>query len=280
YASSISNFRLIHQSMSLFELLLYGQLGASMVMAAAWVHALAIKNTSYVDVLWGYGVGILGFIYLVYGNEDCPPARLALLKALLLTWSIRLGTHLLKRCWGKAEDARYAYLREVMGGKANLGFFLFFQVQAFWVVLFASPFLLLVQNPNPINSLDHIGLIIWLTGFAGLHLADKQLKLFKQTPGRTRAEVCKTGLWKFSRHPNYFFEWILWIGYIFLGWQSPDGPWLLLVPVILYIFLTKITGVPFVEARKLEASGEEYKSYIEQTNSFFPWSPKNQKPNS
>ena len=82
--------------MSLFELLLYGQLGASMVMAAAWVHALAIKNTSYVDVLWGYGVGILGFIYLVYGNEDCPPARLALLKALLLTWSIRLGTHLLK----------------------------------------------------------------------------------------------------------------------------------------------------------------------------------------
>lgn len=262
--------------MSLFELLIYGQLGASIVMATAWVHALAIKNTSYVDVLWGYGVGILGFIYLVYGNETCEPARLALLKALLLTWSVRLGTHLLKRCWAKPEDARYAYLRKSMGKHANIGFFLFFQVQAFWVVLFAAPFLILVQNPNPINTFDHIGLIVWLTGFAGLHLADKQLKQYKQTPGRTRAGVCKTGLWKFSRHPNYFFEWVLWIGYIFLGWQSPNGAWLLLVPVILYIFLTKITGVPFVEARKLEASGEEYKSYIKETNSFFPWIPKNQ----
>lgn len=260
--------------MSTLELLLYGQLGASIVMAIAWVHAIVIKNTSYVDVLWGYGVGILGFIYLVFESETCDPTRLALLKALLLTWSIRLGTHLLTRCWGKPEDARYAYLRAAMGGKAQLGFFVFFQVQAFWVVLFASPFLILVKNPNPINSLDHIGLIIWLTGFAGLHLADKQLKLFKQTPGRTRADVCKTGLWKFSRHPNYFFEWILWIGYILLGWQAPSGVWLLLLPIILYIFLSKITGVPFVEARKLEASGEEYKTYIKQTNSFFPWHPK------
>ena len=261
--------------MSALELLLYGQLGASLVMALAWVHALVIKNTSYVDVLWGYGVGVLGFIYLLLADENTDPARMALLKALLLTWSIRLGTHLLKRCRGKPEDARYAYLREYMGKKANLGFFIFFQVQAFWVVLFACPFLILVRNPNPINTFDHIGLIIWLTGFCGVHLADKQLKIFKQKPGRTRAEVCNTGLWKYSRHPNYFFEWILWIGYIFIGWQAPHGPWLLLIPLILYIFLTKITGVPFVEARKLEASGEEYKKYIKQTNSFFPGSLKN-----
>ena len=138
------------------------------------------------------------------------------------------------------------------------------------MVLFACPFLILVRNPNPINTLDHIGLIIWLIGFCGVHLADKQLKIFKQKPGRSRAEVCNTGLWKYSRHPNYFFEWILWIGYIFIGWQAPHGPWLLLIPVILYIFLTKITWVPFVEARNLEASGKEYKKYIKQTNSFFP----------
>ena len=261
--------------MSTLNLLLYGQLAASAVMAIAWVHAIFIKNTSYVDVLWGYGVGVLGFFYLIEGGADCDPARMALLKALLLTWSIRLGTHLLKRCWGKPEDARYAYLRDHLGPKANLGFFFFFQVQAFWVVLFASPFLILVRNPNPINSLDHLGLVVWLIGFAGLHLADKQLKLFKLAPGRTRADVCRTGLWKFSRHPNYFFEWILWIGYIFLGWQSPHGAWLLLVPAVLFIFLTKITGVPFVEARKLEASGEDYQSYVRETNSFFPWFPKN-----
>ena len=164
--------------MSTLELLLYGQLGASLVMALAWVHAVVIKNTSYVDVLWGYGVGVLGFIYLVLADENTDPARMALLKALLLTWSIRLGTYLLKRCLGKSEDARYAYLREYMGKKANLGFFVFFQVQAFWVVLFASPFLILVKNQNPVNTLDHIGLIIWLIGFCGVHIADKQLKIF------------------------------------------------------------------------------------------------------
>ena len=192
--------------MSTLELLLYGQLGASLVMALAWVHAVVIKNTSYVDVLWGYGVGVLGFIYLVLADENTDPARMALLKALLLTWSIRLGTYLLKRCIGKPEDARYAYLREYMGKKANLGFFVFFQVQAFWVVLFASPFLILVKNQNPVNTLDHIGLFIWLIGFCGVHIADKQLKIFKSQPNRTRADVCNTGLWKYSLHPNYFFE--------------------------------------------------------------------------
>jgi steroid 5-alpha reductase family enzyme len=262
--------------MSHFELLLYGQMGTSIMMFVAWIHAIIIKNTSYVDVLWGYGVGILGFIFIILAGEDCDPARLALLKALLVTWSARLGTYLFRRCLGKPEDARYAYLREWMGKKANFGFFIFFQIQAFWVVLFASPFLVLAKNPNPINTLDQIGLIIWLIGFCGVHLADKQLKIFKSQPNRSRSDVCNTGLWKYSRHPNYFFEWILWTGYIFIGWQAPLGEWLLVIPLILYIFLTKITGVPFVEARKLEASGEEYKLYIEQTNSFFPGVPKNQ----
>jgi len=261
--------------MSTLEILLYGQIGASIMMFFAWMHAIWIKNTSYVDVLWAYGVGILGFIFLSFEEQSCDPARLALLKALILTWSVRLGTYLLKRCIGKPEDARYAYLREWMGKNANFGFLIFFQVQAFWVVLFASPFLILVKNPNPINSFDHIGLIIWLIGFSGVYLADKQLKTFKADPDRTRADVCRVGLWKYSRHPNYFFEWVLWIGYIFIGWQAPYGEWLLLIPIILYIFLSKITGVPFVEARKVEASGEDYKNYIKQTNSFFPGFPKN-----
>jgi steroid 5-alpha reductase family enzyme len=261
--------------MNHFDLLLYGQIGASIMMFLAWIHGIIIKNTSYVDVLWGYGVGILGFIFIMLAGEDCDPARLALLKALIVTWSARLGTYLFRRCMGKPEDARYAYLREWMGKKANFGFFIFFQIQAFWVVLFASPFLILAKNPNPINTLDQIGLIIWLVGFCGVHLADKQLKIFKSQPNRSRSDVCNTGLWKYSRHPNYFFEWVLWTGYIFIGWQAPLGEWLLVIPLILYIFLTKITGVPFVEARKLEASGEEYKLYIEQTNSFFPGVPKN-----
>ena len=106
-----------------------------------------------------------------------------------------------------------------MGKNANFGFLIFFQVQAFWVVLFASLFNF-GKKSKSINSFDHIGLIIWLIGFSGVYLADKQLKTFKADPDRTRADVCRVGLWKYSRHPNYFFEWVLWIGYIFIGWQG------------------------------------------------------------
>ena len=168
--------------MSLPELLLYGQAGASVVMFLGWLVALKIRHTSYVDVLWAYGVGILGIVYLYLLREDCHPARYALLLGLLGVWSARLGTHLLRRCWGKPEDARYLYLREYLGEKANLGFFLFFQVQAFWVVLFASPFLILASNPSDLLWTDQLGMFIWIVGFVGVSLADKQLRLFKNSP--------------------------------------------------------------------------------------------------
>ena len=153
--------------MSLPELLLYGQAGASVVMFLGWLIALKIRNTSYVDVLWAYGVGILGIVYLYLLREDCHPARHALLLGLLGVWSARLGTHLLRRCWGKPEDARYLYLREYLGERANLGFFFFFQVQAFWVVLFASPFLILASNPSDLSWFDQLGMFIWILDLWG-----------------------------------------------------------------------------------------------------------------
>ena len=266
--------------MTTTELLLYGQAAASLLMLIGWLVALKIKNTSYVDVLWAYGVGVLGFAYLYMEKENTDSGRLLVLQVLVVLWSLRLGTYLLSRCRGKPEDARYAYLREYMGTRANAGFFGFFQVQAFWVVLFASPFLILVRNPNPIGPLDYLGLAIWSIGFVGLNLADRQLARFKQSPGRTRSEVCETGLWKYSRHPNYFFEWILWLGYLPMGWHSQESAYLTALPFVLYIFLTKITGIPFVEARKLEASGDAYRSYVERTSSFFPWFPQNKKTDS
>ncbi|MBT7406381.1 MAG: DUF1295 domain-containing protein [Opitutae bacterium] len=260
--------------MNTLDLLLYGQLGASIVMVIGWLIALLIRNTSYVDVLWAYGVGVLGLCYLVIQSDLCHPARLSILEGILAVWSIRLGTHLLRRCWGKPEDPRYAYLRKSLGKKANLGFFFFFQVQAFWIVLFASPFLILVQNPLDLGWWDHLGLVIWITGFVGVSLADKQLRNFKNRHKDSRKEVCDTGLWKFSRHPNYFFEWILWLGYIPLGLFAVGSWWLFFIPPVLYLFLTKVTGIPFVEARKLEASGDAYKNYVASTSSFFPRSPK------
>jgi steroid 5-alpha reductase family enzyme len=254
----------------MIELLIHGQIASSVIMLFAWLIALRIRNTSYVDVVWAYGVGVIGLYFLHQCSSQCSPQRLALLQGLLGVWSIRLGTHLLRRCQGKPEDVRYAYLRDYFGPKANLGFFVFFQVQAFWIVLFACPFLILVRNQTELQLWDHLGLIIWVCGFVGVSLSDRQLSAFKRVAGRTRKEVCETGLWKYSRHPNYFFEWVLWLGYLPLALHSQGGIWLLALPPVLFIFLTKITGIPFVEARKLEAGGEAYASYLKRTPSFFP----------
>ena len=105
-------------------------------------------------------------------------------------------------------------------------------------------------------------------------MADWQLARHKSSPDRKPGEICNSGLWRYSRHPNYFFEWLVWMSYLFLGWGAPLGPWLLLVPVILLAFLLKFTGIPHVEARKLENANEEYVQYRQSTSSFFPWFPK------
>ena len=205
------------------------------------------------DVLWAYGVGILGIVYLYLLREDCHPARHALLLGLLGVWSARLGTHLLRRCWGKPEDARYLYLREYLGEKANLGFFLFFQVQAFWVVLFASPFLILASNPSDLLWTDQVGMFIWIVGFVGVSLADKQLRLFKNSPNRTRAEVCNTGLWKYSRHPNYFLNGSY-------GWVT--CPW---------VFIPQV-------ANGSSSSHPSFTSFLPRSPGFLLWRPESWKP--
>jgi steroid 5-alpha reductase family enzyme len=253
------------------ELLLYGQVGASILMLLGWFHAILIRNATYVDILWGAGVGILGYTYLANAPDSTNPIYLALLKTMVSLWMLRYCIHLLRRSWKKPEDARYAHFRNWMGKHQHWGFFLFFQIQATWIVLFASPFLLLANNPAPINAMSITGVLLWAISFIGLNLADYQLALFKNQPGRTRKDVCNTGLWRYSRHPNYFFEWLLWCSYIFIGWNATNGLYLWLIPPIFLFFLLKLTGIPFVEARKLESSGENYRSYVATTSSFVPW---------
>ncbi len=254
-------------------ILVTGQAVASILMVAAWLLCKRIGNASYVDALWAFGVGALGTIYLAIEEGDS--TRRTLVMGLLALWSLRLGVHLLRRCCRQGiEDSRYHFFRKAWGKKADFLFFLFFQKQAFWIVLFASPFLVVGSNPQELGPLDYAGLLIWIVGFAGVTLADLQLTRFKNAPGRKREAVCDSGLWRFSRHPNYFFEWILWSGYPLLGWNAAGGYWLVLLPLVLLAFLLKITGIPHVEARKIENSGEQYRRYISMTNTFFPWFPK------
>ena len=262
------------QIMTTTELLLYGQACASVLMIFGWLVALRINNTSYVDVLWAYEWAFSASPICIWAKNL--PIRPGYWFCRFCLFSGRFVSELI--CFPVVGENRRMPATPTFANtweRRNAGFFCFFQVQAFWIVLFASPFLILVQNPNPLGPLDYLGLAIWLIGFFGLSLADRQLARFKQSPGRTRSEVCESGLWKYSRHPNYFFEWILWLGYLPMGWHAQDRVYLIALPFVLYLFLTKITGIPFVEARKLEASGDAYRSHAERTSSFFPWIPKN-----
>ena len=148
-------------------------------MFLGWLIALKIKNTSYVDVLWAYGVGILGIVYLYLLREDCHPARHALLLGLLGVWSARLGTHLLRRYWGNRKMPATSTSGNIWAKKQILILSLFSRYRRFWVVLFASPFLILASNPSDLLWFDQVGMFIWIVGFIGVSLADKQLPLQK-----------------------------------------------------------------------------------------------------
>ena len=150
----------------------------------------------------------------------------------------------------------------------------FFMLQALAAVIIALPILSAATGETSSAPILTIGLVLSVGGMIGVTISDRQLAGFVHQQAN-KGKICRVGLWSWSRHPNYFFEWVLWIGYLPLGWAAPEGTWLVALPFILYLFLTKITGIPFVEARKLEVSGKAYATYVERTSAFFPWPPEN-----
>jgi len=165
-------------------------------------------------------------------------------------------------------------LRERWGEQAQLWFFLFFQVQATWSVLFSIPFLAACQNPTPgLTAFDVAGLLVWLGAVLGESWADRQLARWRADPAN-RGKTCRTGLWRYSRHPNYFFEWVHWWAYVLLALGS-TWVWIALAgPVVMLVFLFKITGIPYTEMRALATRGEDYREYQRTTSAFFPWFPR------
>jgi steroid 5-alpha reductase family enzyme len=179
--------------------------------------------------------------------------------------------YLFQRNWNAPEDGRYAQLREEWGEQANTNMFLFFQFQAFLAVLLSLPFLLISFNPEPaIQLVEIIGIGVWTIGFAGETLADAQLKRFKSKP-ENKGKVCDVGLWFYSRHPNYFFEWVICLAYFLIALAAPYG-WLSIIsPLLMLHFLKNVTGIPATEEQILKSRGEPYKIYQKTTSSFILW---------
>jgi steroid 5-alpha reductase family enzyme len=246
------------------------------VMLALWLVGIRIRNMSVVDIGWAANFTLLALVDGLAG--DGLPARRLLAGAMFVLWSLRLSIHLARRIVGEPEEGRYVELRRRFGaggGRVNLRFLGFFQLQAALNVLLALPLLAAAENPAPaIRPLEWFALGLWCVALAGESLADRTLARFRADPAN-RGRVCAAGLWRYSRHPNYFFEWALWVAYALLALASPPlglaGP---LLPVLMLYFLLRVTGIPATEAQALRSRGAAYRDYQARTSAFVPWPPR------
>lgn len=250
------------------------------VMAALWGRQRRTGNAGTVDVAWSFGTGVAGLWLALAPLESAASysLRQVLVALMIAIWAVRLGTHVWQRVKSEEEDGRYRDLRTFWGDDLQRRLFWFFQVQALAAILFALPVFIAARNPNPGWAwTDYLGMAIWVLALAGETLADRQLKHFKRNAAN-RGQVCDRGLWRYSRHPNYFFEWLHWFAYIavaFSGVASYPWAWLTLAgPILMLHLLLRVTGVPPTERYLLSSRGDAYRAYQRRTNMFFPGPPR------
>jgi steroid 5-alpha reductase family enzyme len=228
-------------------------------------------------VFWSFGVGAIGILAVLSGDM-VSSARQYLVVALLAVWSLRLGGHIFSRTWKIGDDPRYAKLRREWGDAANPRMFFFLQSQAFaGIILVISVYVAAARPDVDLEFPDYLGALIMLVALAGEAIADGQLKRFGSNPAN-RGRICDTGLWRWSRHPNYFFEWLGWTSYVLIA-ADFDGDyfhgWLTLAaPVLMYVLLRHVSGVPPLEEHMLASRGNAFRDYQRRTSVFFPAPPK------
>ena len=236
-----------------------------------WVLQYIIENSAVVDVGWAISVAIVASFYCVVG--DGTPGRRWLAAILIGAWALRLSGYLYFRWRKHPEDERYTALKEKWGKQSQIRMLRFYQMQALGAFVFTWPLLGFAKLDRPLDSWDYCAIAIWLIAIAGGTLSDLQLQWFKQDPAN-KGTVCQNGLWRYSRHPNYFFEWLHWWTYVAMAAMSPWVLVTLIAPLAMWFFLTKVTGIPTTEARAVESRGDRYREYQRTTNAFFPWFPK------
>ncbi len=241
-------------------------------MSSLWVLSLVLKDSSIVDIFWGPGIVLAGgYYFLKSGNNSIE--NILLLSALIF-WGVRLGGYLALRNIGQPEDARYQQFR-AEGGKNYwwISFFRVFLLQGIimWIIsaIFQVAF---AAGDNQISLLSIIGLFLFGTGFIFETIGDAQLYLFKKNPSN-KGKVLNTGLWKYTRHPNYFGEAVLWWGFFCFALNHVEGLYYIFAPLFMTFLLVRISGVAMLE-RNLKTTKPQYKDYIKNTPAFFPWWPK------
>lgn len=249
----------------------------SILMMVAWRAERATGNAGWIDVVWTASTGLVSVAgslpaYLLAHNP-----RALVVSALIAIWSLRLGTHIVARTRSKADDPRYAKLRAEMGSSASSGMLRLCQSQAIVSVPMVVSVILAAWNPSPaLRFQDVLAVFVLALAVGGEALADAQLKRFQSNPVN-RGRICDVGLWRYSRHPNYFFEWMMWLtwplfaidlsGEYIWGWFALAGP------LCMYWLLNFVSGVPPLEEIMAEKHGAKYVAYQRRTSAFFPMPP-------
>lgn len=245
-------------------------------MAAAMALATVVErrtgNSGWIDVVWTFGLGATGVLGALLPFGDAPLARRLLVAALALAWALRLGLHIARRTRGIAEDPRYAKLRRDWGERADAQMARMLQIQALASIPLALGIVLAAHQPAPtLGWRDLAGTLVFAVGIAGGAVADRQLRAFSRSG---QGGICDRGLWAWSRHPNYFFECVLWCAYAVIAAAYPLGWIALLAPAAITFLLVRISGIPPLEEHMLAKHGAAYCAYQEKTSALVPLPPK------
>jgi steroid 5-alpha reductase family enzyme len=254
-------------------LVLIGAASVAALMLLLWLIHLRTGNAAIVDAGWAGGLALLGVLYAALGGGYW--LRSALTGAMSAIWGLRLAIYLLAtRIIGHPEEGRYQEMRRQWKTNIPLKFLLFYEFQALLCVVLALPFLIASRNPDVgISVMEWTAVALWVVAMVGEDTADAQLSKFKSDPSN-KGRTCQAGLWRYSRHPNYFFEFLIWVAFALFALNSPGGFWGLLSPALILYFVLRVTGIPATEAQAIRTRGEEYRRYQRTTSAFVPWFPK------
>jgi steroid 5-alpha reductase family enzyme len=255
-------------------------LSLSVLMAGAWMVQQRTGNSGWVDSIWTFSIGLVGAASALWPVAGTAPnIRQWLVAALVAIWSLRLGGHIAVRTSGITDDPRYAAFAREWGADSPRKMFVFLQNQGFGSIPLVFSIFVAARFPSDVlRPQDYLGALILFAGIVGEALADAQLKRFRTDPAN-QGRVCDIGLWRWSRHPNYFFEWFGWLAYPVIALSpdyAPSYPWgwaTLLAPGFMYWILVHITGIPPLEQQMLRSRGERYRDYQSRTSMFFPRPP-------
>ncbi len=257
--------------MTFLQIYLLAFAAIMLMMTLLWFVSIKLRNVSIVDLFWGFGFVVAGWVYFI--NTEGFEARKILLMSLVTVWGLRLSIYLAWRNLGKGEDFRYQKFRKDFGdGYWWYSFFSVFLLQGILMWLISVPLLGAQFYPEKtLGVLDFIGVAIWVIGFVFEAGGDLQLARFKANPAN-RGKVLDTGFWHYTRHPNYFGDAAVWTGYGLIC-ISGGSYWPVLGSVLMTALIIKVSGLALLE-KTLNTTKPGYQEYVRKTSAFIPWFPK------